>query len=69
MARTVVNLRYDLVAEAMRYTGLRRKVDVVNEGLRLLVAQRKLARLFRRLQGRVEWVGDPLTMRHGAGSR
>jgi Arc/MetJ family transcription regulator len=69
MARTVVNLRDDLVAQAMRYTGLRRKVDVVNEGLRVLVAQRKLARLFRQLRGRVEWNGDPLTMRHGTGSR
>jgi Arc/MetJ family transcription regulator len=70
MARTLVNLDDGLVAQAMRYTGLRRKVDVVNEGLRVLVAQRKAARLFHRLRGRIAWEGDPLAMRHGRdGSR
>lgn len=42
MARTVINLDDKLVREAMRRTGLKRKVDVVNEGLRVLVAQRRL---------------------------
>ena len=65
MARTVVNLDDKLVRAAMRYTGLRRKVDVVNEGLRTLVEQRKLERLFDSLRGRVRWEGDPHSMRHG----
>ena len=54
-----------MVLEAMRLTGLRRKVDVVNEGLRVLVAQRRLQRGFARLRGRVEWDGDLDQMRHG----
>ena len=65
MARTVVNLNEDLLREAMRESGLRRKVDLVNEGLRALAAQRKVQRLFRKLAGRVAWEGDPVAMRHG----
>jgi Arc/MetJ family transcription regulator len=65
MARTVVNLDDRMVLEAMRLTGLRRKVDVVNEGLRVLVAQRRLQRGFDRLRGRVAWDGDLDQMRHG----
>jgi Arc/MetJ family transcription regulator len=65
MARTVVNLDDRMVLEAMRLTGLRRKVDVVNEGLRVLVAQRRLQRGFVRLRGRVDWDGDLDQMRHG----
>lgn len=49
----------------MQYTGKRRKVDVVNEGLRTLVRQRKTERLFDSLRGRVRWEGDPVPMRHG----
>lgn len=69
MARTLVNLDDALVREAMKATGLTRKVDVVNEGLRVLVAQRRLERLFGRLRGRVSWEGDPLEMRHGRRAR
>ena len=65
MARTVVNLDDRMVLEAMRLTGLRRKVDVVNEGLRVLVAQQRLRRGFARLRGRVTWDGDLDQMRHG----
>jgi Arc/MetJ family transcription regulator len=65
MARTVVNLDDRMVLEAMRLTGLRRKVDVVNEGLRVLVAQQRLRRGFSRLRGRVTWDGDLDHMRHG----
>jgi Arc/MetJ family transcription regulator len=65
MARTLVNLNEALLQQAMQYTGMRRKVDVVNEGLRTLVQQRKTERLFDSLRGRVRWEGDPVAMRHG----
>jgi Arc/MetJ family transcription regulator len=65
----VVNLDDALVREAMKATGLTRKVDVVNEGLRVLVAQRRLERLFGQLRGGVAWEGDALEMRHGRRSR
>ncbi len=65
MARTLVNLDDRLLEEALRLTGRRRKVDVVNDGLRLLVAQRRLELLFGRLRGRVAWEGDLDRMRHG----
>jgi Arc/MetJ family transcription regulator len=64
MARTVINLDDRMLQQALLLTGLRRKVDVVNEGLRVLVAQRRLERLFARLRGRVPWEGDPDRMRH-----
>jgi Arc/MetJ family transcription regulator len=65
MARTVVNLDEELLAAAARETGLKRKVDLVNEGLRALVAQRKSLRVFRNLRGRLDWPGDPYELRHG----
>ena len=65
MARTLVNLNEALLQQAMQYTGMRRKVDVVNEGLRTLVQQRKTERLFDSLRGRVHWEGNPFAMRHG----
>ncbi len=65
MAKTLVNLDEGLLAAAMRETGLRRKVDVVNEGLRALVAQRRSLRLYRAVRGRIGFEGDVLEMRHG----
>jgi Arc/MetJ family transcription regulator len=65
MAKTLVNLDEGLLASAMKATGLRRKVDVVNAGLRLLVAQRRILRLYRSLRGKVSFDVDPLKHRHG----
>lgn len=65
LARTVINLDDRLVREAMRRTGLKRKVDVVNYALRELVAQERIVRMFQTLKGRVTWEGDLEEMRHG----
>ena len=65
MSRSVVNVDARLLREAMRLTGLRREVDVVNEGLRLLVARGRPERRFARLRGRVAWEGDLNIARHG----
>lgn len=69
MARTVVNLREDLLQRARRATGLRRKVDVVNEALRRLVDQDAAYRALRTLRGKVRFRGDgddALRERHDA---
>ncbi len=55
MARTVVDLREDLFEKARRITGLRRKVDVVNEALRRLVEQAEVNGSIRRLRGKVQF--------------
>jgi len=65
VARTVINLDDELVREAMRRAGLKRKVDVVNEALRVLVAQERVRSRFERVRGRVAWEGDPHQMRRG----
>jgi Arc/MetJ family transcription regulator len=65
MARTVINLDDKLVKEAMRLTGLKRKVDVVNQGLKALVKQRRWERKFRKIAGTIEFDVDPYEMRHG----
>ena len=66
MARTPVNLDDELLRAALRETGLSRKVDVVNEGLRTLIAQPRVLRLYRSRRGRVDWRGDPHELRHGS---
>jgi Arc/MetJ family transcription regulator len=69
MARTVVNLRDDLVQRARRLTGLKRKVDVVNAGLAALVEREQAHRALRRLRGRGGFrvTGDELLReRHGS---
>lgn len=55
MARTVINLRDDLIQQARRLTGLKRKVDIVNQALALLVEQRKSYRAVRALRGNVRF--------------
>lgn len=67
--RTVVDLRDDLVLRAKKLTGLKSKVDVVNEALRVLVEHEEAYRGVRRLRGRISFVGtgaDLLRERHGA---
>lgn len=65
MARTVVNLDEKALRAAMRYGGFKRKVDVVNEGLRVLARQRRALRILDELAGKVKWEGDWYEMRHG----
>jgi Arc/MetJ family transcription regulator len=67
--RTVIDLRDDLVERAKKLTGLRRKVDVVNEALRLLVEHEEAYRGLRRLRGRIHFArtgAELLRERHGA---
>jgi Arc/MetJ family transcription regulator len=51
--RTNIVLDDDLLAEAIRVTGLKTKKDVVHEGLRLLVATKKRKSLLD-LKGKIE---------------
>lgn len=57
MARTVVDLRDDLVERAKTLTGMKRKVDVVNEALRVLVEQGEAYEAIRELRGKVRFRG------------
>jgi len=69
MARTVVDLRDDLIARARRVTGLKRKVDIVNAALEAFVDQHEAYRAILRLRGRVRFRGTSgalLRERHGA---
>jgi Arc/MetJ family transcription regulator len=53
LMRTNIVLDDDLLAEAIRVTGLKTKKDVVHEGLRLLVATKKRKSLLD-LKGKIE---------------
>ena len=64
MARTVVNIDDTLYEEAKIFTGLKKKVDVVNYALKHLIEQRDLERILE-LRGKVVWEGDLDQMRHG----
>jgi Arc/MetJ family transcription regulator len=60
--RTNVVLDDELVAEAMRLTGIKTKREVISEALRTLVRlQRQRAIL--KLEGRISWEGDLGAMR------
>ena len=45
--RTTLNLDEELLAEALRLTGLSEKTAVIHEGLRALIAREKARRLAR----------------------
>lgn len=62
MSRTVVNLNDELVREAQRLTGVKKKVEIVNLALEELV-RRKGARRILELAGKVRWVGNLKEMR------
>jgi Arc/MetJ family transcription regulator len=58
MARTVVNLDEKLLRRALRLTGLKKKVHVVNLALSVLVRQREQLGI-RSLRGKLRsWEGD-----------
>ena len=62
MARTIVNLDDKLLKKAMKLSGIKVKVTLVNMGLRSLV--RHLEQLkFLKLKGKIHWEGDLDEMR------
>lgn len=68
MARTVIDIDEEVLAQALQLSGLRKKVDVVNYALRKLVEQHEIERILD-LKGKVLWEGDLERMRkdrHGA---
>ena len=64
MARTVLNIDDALYEQAKLYTGLKKKVDVVNYALKHLVEQREMEKILE-LRGNIEWEGDLDEMRRG----
>ena len=68
MARTVINLRDDLIARARRLTGMRRKVEIVNAALETFVDQHQAYRALLALRGKVRFHGSSSALlgeRHG----
>ncbi len=62
--RTNIEIDDELMAQAMRLTGLSTKRAAVEEGLRLLVRIRKQAKALKALEG-LGWEGDLDEMRQG----
>lgn len=60
--RTNIVLDDELMAEAMRYTGLTTKRSVIEEALRTLV-RLKAQESIRSLRGQIHWEGDLDAMR------
>ncbi|MGH6799340.1 MAG: type II toxin-antitoxin system VapB family antitoxin [Roseiarcus sp.] len=66
--RTNIEIDDELMAQAMRLTGLSTKRAVVEEGLRLMVRVRKQAKALNALKG-LGWEGDLDEMRRDRTSR
>jgi Arc/MetJ family transcription regulator len=62
--RTNIVIDDDLMADALKATGLRTKKEAVEEGLKLLVKRNK-QQAIRRLRGKLNWEGDLEEMRGG----
>jgi len=62
--RTNIVIDDDLMADALKATGLRTKKEVVEEGLKLLVKRNK-QQAIRKLRGKLHWEGDLEEMRGG----
>ncbi len=62
--RTNIVIDDDLMADALKATGLRTKKEAVEEGLKLLVRRNK-QQAIRRLRGKLHWEGDLEEMRGG----
>jgi Arc/MetJ family transcription regulator len=60
--RTNIVIDDELMAEALKATGLRTKRKAVEEGLRLLVGQNQ-QQAIRKLRGKLKWEGDLGEMR------
>lgn len=61
--RTNIVIDDELMAQALKATGLETKKDVVEQGLKLLV-QRKRQQSIRALRGNIIWEGDLDEMRN-----
>ncbi len=69
MARTVVDLRDDLIARARLLTGMRRKVEIVNAALETFVDQHEAYRALRAFRGKVRFRAPSSVLlrgRHGS---
>ncbi len=62
--RTNIVIDDELMADALKATGLRTKREAVEEGLRLLVKRNKQQSI-RKLRGKLHWEGDLDEMRGG----
>lgn len=60
--RTNIVIDDELMADALKATGLRTKREAVEEGLRLLVRQNQ-QQAIRKLRGKLKWEGDLDEMR------
>ncbi|MEK7376559.1 MAG: type II toxin-antitoxin system VapB family antitoxin [Candidatus Margulisiibacteriota bacterium] len=62
MAKTLVNIKGDLLNEAKKATGIKKIVDVVNLALERLVRQKDIEKILA-LKGKVFWSGNLEKMR------
>lgn len=62
MARTVVNIDDALYEQVKVFTGLKKKVEIVNYALKHLLEQRDMEKILE-LRGKVVWEGDLDEMR------
>ena len=62
MARTLLNIDDSLYEQARLFTGLKKKVDVVNYALKHLIEQRDMEKILD-LRGKVVWEGNLDEMR------
>lgn len=63
--RTNIVIDDELMAEALKATGLSTKKEAVEEGLKLLVRRNKQQDI-RKLRGKLRWEGDLDEMRGGS---
>lgn len=61
--RTDIEIDDKVVAELMALTGAKTKRQVVDEALRAQLDRTRAAKDVLSLQGRVEWEGDPASLR------
>ena len=62
MSKTLVNINDTLMAKAKRISGLKKKVDIVNQALESFVREKEAESILD-LKGKMEWKGDLKHMR------
>ncbi len=62
MAKTVIDLKDNLLQKAVKLTGMTKKVELVNYALESLIRQKEMEAILD-LKGKVEWQGDLEDMR------
>jgi Arc/MetJ family transcription regulator len=65
IVRTNIVIDDDLMADALKATGLNTKKEAVEEGLKLLI-KRNSQQEIRKLRGKLKWEGNLEEMRGGA---